>query len=379
MFLALRSGVSCQKSVHTVCTTLSTPAFSGGGLRPVTSDPVNHVSLFLSSSLLLFFLLISHFSLLPTQPHSLVSNDGNVFELVMLEGTVQINFMGAQYNIPIEIFIPGNYPTTAPIAYVRPTPSMEVKPGHSLIDANGNVVRLPYLCGWQPMSSLHELCLQLSSLFSAEPPLFSKSVGGHGSASSSSSSSLSSSSPASSSSSAAAAAAAAASVAESRKQLLIRQVTEKLQQELDKSFTKLLSEQEELEGSYERLQHNRALVEDKILSGRRDASRMKTLALDLRNEKMPMLEKWSAELPTVEEQNRDFRSYMFAYDELSKQLIRLMADERAHEDALKCLEEAFEKRHIPLDAFLLETRDLASAQFIAKQHLVKIASVLRRV
>ena len=134
-----------------------------------------------------------------------------------------------------------------------------------------------------------------------------------------------------------------------------------------------------MEGSYERLQHNRALVEDKILSGRRDASRMKTLALDLRNEKMPMLEKWSAELPAVEEQNRDFRSYMFAYDELSEQLIRLMADERAHEDALKCLEEAFEKRHIPLDAYLLETRDLASAQFIAKQHLVKIASVLRRV
>ena len=111
---------------------------------------------------------------------------------------------------------------------------------------------------------------------------------------------------------------------------------------------------------------------------RKDLLRIKTLLLDIQNEKIPMLEKWSCNIESElgQLQQKDFQSYIFAYDDLSDQIVQLQAEERAFDDALKCLDEAFEKRLIPLDVFLLETRDLASTQFVKKQHLAKISKMM---
>jgi ubiquitin-protein ligase len=108
-----------------------------------------------------------------------VFDDGREFSLVILNGTVQITYNHANYNIPIEVVIPDQYPDSPPIVYVRPTPTMEIKPNHSVIDSNGNVNRLPYLSRWtnSHMHNLASLCLELSARFSAEPPLFSRPPG----------------------------------------------------------------------------------------------------------------------------------------------------------------------------------------------------------
>lgn len=53
---------------------------------------------------------------------------------------------GAQYNIPVNIWIQERHPETAPICYVVPTPTMIVKPG-AHVDANGLVFH-PYLANW---------------------------------------------------------------------------------------------------------------------------------------------------------------------------------------------------------------------------------------
>jgi hypothetical protein len=63
---------------------------------------------------------------------------------------------------------------------------------------------------------------------------------------------------------------------------------------------------------------------------------------------------------------------MFAYDELSEQIISLEAEERACDDAVKCLSEAFDKGLIPLADFLRETREIASVQFIKQATMIKI-------
>lgn len=103
-----------------------------------------------------------------------VTNDGTSLELLVLEGTVAITYQSVKYNIPVEIFLPVEYPQKPPLAFVRPNSSMEVKPGHSVVDSNGSVCRLPYLQSWGPGGTLHALCGQLSQQFSAEPPVWTK-------------------------------------------------------------------------------------------------------------------------------------------------------------------------------------------------------------
>lgn len=58
--------------------------------------------------------------------------------------------MGALYNIPVAIYFVPNHPYSPPMAYVRPTASMQIKPGIN-VDTNGKIY-LPYLSDWKPVS-----------------------------------------------------------------------------------------------------------------------------------------------------------------------------------------------------------------------------------
>jgi len=357
-----------------------------------------------------------------------VFDDGREFSLVILKGTVQITYNHANYNIPIEVVIPDQYPDSPPIVYVRPTPTMEIKPNHSVIDSNGNVNRLPFLSRWtnSHMHNLASLCLELSARFSAEPPLFSRPPG---SATRGSTGSFTQTAQAgfagsgfagaargqqqqqqqqlqqqqsaygqqqgasfgtSSNPYAAMSATSSAAIASNntggayrdsdRKEQLISRITEKLQQDLDERYNKLITEKDKVEDRHERLKLNEKLVAERIEQGRKDLARIKTLSLDIQNEKMPHLERWIAELDAAaggaqqQQQDQDFESYMFAFDPLSEQMNQLEAEQWACDDAIKLLAEAFDKGLVPLEEFLRETREIASEQFKKQAHLFKIRS-----
>jgi ESCRT-I complex subunit TSG101 len=150
----------------------------------------------------------------------LMHNNGMESRLLVLGGTVPMVYAGAQYNIPVEIYISEPYPDAPPRCYVRPTREMELKMGHRHVDRevgvhtcvvqicippNGGLplsllrasvalestgggegggltsldgwqglVYLPYLHEWNARThNLLELCGAMSSVFSQDPPVFS--------------------------------------------------------------------------------------------------------------------------------------------------------------------------------------------------------------
>lgn len=42
-------------------------------------------------------------------------------KLILMEGTIPVNYKSILYHFPISIFVPSNYPTISPICYVSPT------------------------------------------------------------------------------------------------------------------------------------------------------------------------------------------------------------------------------------------------------------------
>lgn len=64
----------------------------------------------------------------------LIHNNGMESELLVLAGTVAINYQGRQYNIPVEVYVSEPYPDAPPRCYVRPTKDMDIKLGHRHVD-----------------------------------------------------------------------------------------------------------------------------------------------------------------------------------------------------------------------------------------------------
>ena len=88
-------------------------------------------------------------------------------KMVCLEGTIPVNYkgtllcnkkfynylwtIGANYNIPITIWIPKQFPKVPPIPRVTPTATMSIKPS-KYVDNSGTVF-LPYLHEWTRVSA----------------------------------------------------------------------------------------------------------------------------------------------------------------------------------------------------------------------------------
>jgi len=90
---------------------------------------------------------------LQPQASSFISNTGHTSNLLQLSGTVPIFYRGSQYNIPVDIYIPENYPSRPPQAFVRPTNDMLLKPNHRHVDREG-LVYMPYLLVCNLISNL---------------------------------------------------------------------------------------------------------------------------------------------------------------------------------------------------------------------------------
>ncbi|KAL8759237.1 MAG: hypothetical protein Q9199_000924 [Rusavskia elegans] len=99
--------------------------------------------------------------------------DGRSALLLNITGTLPVFFRGATYMFPISLWVPQEYPRTAPIAFVAPTKNMAVRAGQ-YVSVEGRVYH-PYLAGWkQDRSSIVELLSILQEVFAREPPVISR-------------------------------------------------------------------------------------------------------------------------------------------------------------------------------------------------------------
>merc|ERR1719499_1695078 len=100
-------------------------------------------------------------------------NDGRERDLLHLQGTIPVPYKGQTYNIPISLWLLDTHPYHAPLAFVKPTPDMQVKVSKH-VDAAGKIY-LPYLHEWgHPNSDLLGLVQICVVTFSEQPPVFAK-------------------------------------------------------------------------------------------------------------------------------------------------------------------------------------------------------------
>ena len=110
------------------------------------------------------------------QPIAAVHTDdrGHTDTVLVLQGTIAIHFRGNTYQLLMDIYLISGYPIRPPVAYVRLAPNMYLKENHKHVGSDGKVY-LPYLHEWHADThNLVELTVAMSSVFSADPPVFSR-------------------------------------------------------------------------------------------------------------------------------------------------------------------------------------------------------------
>ena len=64
---------------------------------------------------------------LSPQFEKFVFDNGDVAQLLNLNGTIPVDYKGSTYNIPVCIWLLTEFPQTAPMAFVVPTKEMQLK------------------------------------------------------------------------------------------------------------------------------------------------------------------------------------------------------------------------------------------------------------
>ncbi|KAB8338907.1 hypothetical protein FH972_021849 [Carpinus fangiana] len=99
-------------------------------------------------------------------------DNGTPALLLLVWGLIPVEWQGATYRYPIDIWIPHAYPRDAPIAYIKPTSDMAVRPGQH-VSVEGRIYH-PFLAQWptQPdRSNITDFVFILRDIFSKEPPV----------------------------------------------------------------------------------------------------------------------------------------------------------------------------------------------------------------
>jgi len=103
-----------------------------------------------------------------------VENNGDTSNCLVLQGTIAIVFRGTTYQLLADIFLPPGYPRRLPVSYLRLGANMYLKENHPHVGSDG-MVYLPYTHEWNARThSLIEMIVAISSVFSADPPVFSR-------------------------------------------------------------------------------------------------------------------------------------------------------------------------------------------------------------
>jgi len=97
--------------------------------------------------------------------------------VLRLAGTVPITYSGANYNIPVVVWLTESYPFGPPSVYVTPTADMVIKPRHKHVDSQG-VVYLPYISSWNANTcNIISMVEVIIVVFSQDPPVRSTPPG----------------------------------------------------------------------------------------------------------------------------------------------------------------------------------------------------------
>ncbi|RDL39128.1 UBC-like protein [Venustampulla echinocandica] len=118
---------------------------------------------------------LSHYSSLSSRTDVYTYEDGTSALLLVLSGTLPVNFRGTTYRFPIALWVPHGYPHEAPMVYVTPTEGMMVRPGQH-VDPQGKVYH-PYLVGWAEFwdkSNILDFLAILRDIFAKEPPVVAR-------------------------------------------------------------------------------------------------------------------------------------------------------------------------------------------------------------
>lgn len=116
---------------------------------------------------------LHHYNGLKPKLDKFTFNDGRTRDLICLEGTIPVPYRSSMYNIPVALWILDTHPIHAPLAYVRPTPEMQIKVSQH-VDGNGKIY-LPYLHEWEGSNSdILGLVQMLIITFGEQPPVFAR-------------------------------------------------------------------------------------------------------------------------------------------------------------------------------------------------------------
>lgn len=116
---------------------------------------------------------LENYKSLTYQLEKFVFNDGVIRDLFNLQGTIPVVYKNNTYHIPICIWLMDTHPNNAPMCFVKPTSTMQIKVS-MFVDHTGKIY-LPYLHDWQPQTSdLLGLIQVMIVTFGDQPPVYSK-------------------------------------------------------------------------------------------------------------------------------------------------------------------------------------------------------------
>jgi ESCRT-I complex subunit TSG101 len=106
----------------------------------------------------------------------LFEDNGQTTTVLVLQGTIAMYFRGNTYQLLVDVYLPAAYPNRPPVCFVRLADNMYLKENHRHVGSDGKVY-LPYLHEWRNHDhNLVELVVAMSSVFSADPPVFSRAA-----------------------------------------------------------------------------------------------------------------------------------------------------------------------------------------------------------
>mmetsp|Transcript_34126 Transcript_34126/g.80308 ORF Transcript_34126/g.80308 Transcript_34126/m.80308 type:complete len:397 (+) Transcript_34126:101-1291(+) len=345
----------------------------------------------------------------------LVENNGDSSHCLVLQGTIAIVFRGNTYQLLVDIYLPPGYPIRPPVSFVRLAENMYLKEHHPHVGSDG-MVYLPYTHEWNPRThSLIEMVVAMSSVFSADPPVFTRAPAPQPppppSYSSYTSSSNSNSSPMNRKPAAPnsnidseryiqdqiaaimAKEAEEARTVEMEQKLMQQQIAAQREWE-EKKLNQVRTEVNQKIQSYlmdfteetkkalsadwrdqEHLKHNKDQIQKEMQELTQKKKELKD-HIEIIDEKTKEINEWLEESKNAGDEEPEVDDICQPVNKLDAQMLDLSAENAALTDAMYFLDRGMYMGQIDCTTHLKMIRKLAKRQFLIRAHLIKINRVI---
>mmetsp|Transcript_15345 Transcript_15345/g.42571 ORF Transcript_15345/g.42571 Transcript_15345/m.42571 type:complete len:397 (-) Transcript_15345:1106-2296(-) len=345
----------------------------------------------------------------------LVENNGDSSHCLVLQGTIAIVFRGNTYQLLVDIYLPPGYPIRPPVSFVRLAENMYLKEHHPHVGSDG-MVYLPYTHEWNPRThSLIEMVVAMSSVFSADPPVFTRapapqpppppSYSSYTSSSNSNSSPMNRKPAAPNSSidseryiqdqiaAIMAKEAEEARTAETEQKLMQQQIAAQREWE-EKKLKQIRTEVNQKIQSYlmdfteetkktlsadwrdqEHLKHNKDQIQKEMQELTEKKKELKD-HIEIIDEKTKEINEWLEESKNAVDGEPEVDDVCQPVNKLDAQMLDLSAENAALTDAMYFLDRGMYMGQIDCTTHLKMIRKLAKRQFLVRAHLIKINRVI---